>query len=429
LKVSRGYPPNPKPFARLNCSRRKAFLAAVALILFGSYLVSGIRYALYRPSKSGKYLWAVYHVHSTMSDGLGSPAEIARQARASGVALVILTDHGNPNLEASAFRLHADGVTIIGGTEARLPDGRLTFFGASQVPSLSLVSSPPQAIDQARSWGAFPVISYSDDPLYGWRYWESDLAPGGIEISNLFSCVRGLSFLRKLLLAVYYPFSNNYFLKDISFPSQSLSRWDKLLARQKTWGLIAADAHGGFRVGKWFSPPVPSYAATFSLAGLGIDPQYASQPELAIRNGDFFNCIRGAGEPQTFNFFATRGNTKFSSGASAPEGSSLHAGVEMPGQALRILLIKDGTADRAVNATHLDIANATVGVYRVEVYLLHHPLLPPNVPWIVSNPIFVGGTTYAPGAISISSGTMETSRPPSTGLGTAAVIATSKLFP
>jgi hypothetical protein len=364
-----------------------------------------------------------------MSDGLASPAEIARQARASGVALVILTDHGNPNLAASAFRLRADGVTIVGGTEARLPDGRLTFFGAREVPALSLVSFPPRAIEQARLWGAFPVVSYSDDALYGWRYWESDLAPSGIEISNLFSCVRRLSFLRKLLLALYYPFSNKYFLTDICFPSQSLSRWDNLLARQKTWGLIAADAHGGFRIGKWFSPPVPSYAATFSLAGLGIDPQYDSQPELAIRNGDFFNCIRGAGEPQIFRFFATRGNAKFSSGASAPEDSSLHVQVEMPGQSLRILLIKDGTADRAVNATSLDIAKATAGVYRVEVYLLHHPLLPPNVPWIVSNPIFVGSPTYAPDAISISSRAMETPRPPGTGLGAAAVIPTSKLFP
>ena len=100
-----------------------------------------------------------------MSDGLDSPMEIARQARMARVALVILTDHGNPNPAASAFRMRADGVTIVGGSEAKLPEGRLTFFGARQVPRFALASAPPEAIDQARLWGAFPIVLYRRSAL------------------------------------------------------------------------------------------------------------------------------------------------------------------------------------------------------------------------------------------------------------------------
>jgi hypothetical protein len=368
---------------------RELVIGLIALVL-AAYLVSGIRYAAYRPVVSNKYLWAVYHVHSTISDGLGSVAEIASQARKARVALIILTDHGYPNRAASAFRLTVNKVAIVGGSEVKLPDGRLTFFGAAKNPGLSLASSGPQAIDQTRLSGAFPIISYSEDSLYGWRYWESDLNPDGIEISNLFSSLRALSVFGGFLLALFYPFSPYYFLKSISFPAQSLSRWDEFLARRKTWGLIAADAHGGFHIAKWLAVPVPSYAASFSLAGLGIARKYASEPEVAIRNGDFFNCIRGAGEPLLFDFFASAGTLKFSSGSAAPDGASLHLVVRTSNQPVRLVLLRDGAIARQVQADRLDVLGTEAGVYRVEVYLVDHPLLPATVPWIASNPIFIG---------------------------------------
>jgi len=45
---------------------------------------------------------------------------------------------------------------------------------------------------------------------------------------------------------------------------------------------------------------------------------------------------------------------------------------------------------REIAGGHLDLENAAAGVYRVEVFLVGHPLLRGNVPWILSNPIFVG---------------------------------------
>ena len=280
----------------------KLFACALVLIVVAAYVVSGIRYSRYSPVRSSNYIWAVYHVHSTMSDGFGSPEEIARQARASGVSLVLLTDHGNPNVAASTFREVVDGVTIVGGSEEKLPDGRLTFFGANKASSLPVSTFPPQAINEARASGAFPIVAYAEDSLFGWRYWKPDLSPGGIEVSNFFTCLRDISISGKILLALYYPFSHYYFLKNVCYPPRAFARWDDLLQRGKTWGFVATDAHGGFRWKKIITAKVPSYADAFSLAGIGINRKYAAQPELAIRAGDFFSCIRGAGEPRAVRF-------------------------------------------------------------------------------------------------------------------------------
>jgi hypothetical protein len=368
----------------------KKWTVAIATAVIIAYVATGMRYASYSPQRSNAYLWGVYHVHSSMSDGLQSPEEIALQARASGVSLVLLTDHGNPNRASSTFRETIDGVTIVGGSEVRLPAGHFTFFGAQEAPGFRLSSFPPEAMDDARQWGAFPVLAYPDDPLYGWRYWNADLRPGGIEVLNLFTSLRGESWAAKFLLAMYYPFSHFYFLKNIAVPAQSIARWDRFLQREKIWGFLASDAHGGFHMTRWLSIKLPSYSDTFSYAGMGIDRRYESDPEAAIRSGDFFNCIRGAGEPGQFEFSAHYGFQEFPRGSDVPVNSSLHVEVQAANQAVRLVLKKDGAEVREIVGNNLDLQNASAGVYRVEAFLVGHPLLRPDVPWILSNPIFVG---------------------------------------
>src|SRR5271167_1956152 len=193
----------------------KKCLAAIAIMAAIAYVSTGMRYASYTPQRSDAYLWGVYHVHSSMPDGLQSAEEIALQARDSGISLVLLTDHGAPNQASSNFRKIVDGVTVVGGSEASLPDGRLTFFGAQEAPGFRLSSFPPEAIDDARDWGAFSVLAYPDDPRYRWRYWSKDLRPGGIEVLNLFTSLRSGSWAEQLQLAMFYPFSHYYFLKRI----------------------------------------------------------------------------------------------------------------------------------------------------------------------------------------------------------------------
>ena len=375
---------------QLKAKAIKKYAAMIAAIILIAYVTTGLRYASYSPQRSATYLWCVYHVHSNMSDGLQSPEEIALQARAAGVSLVLLTDHGRPNVASSNFRKTIAGVTVVGGSEATLPEGHFTFFGGRQAPGFRVSSFPPEAMEDARSWGAFPVLAYPDDFRFGWHYWNADLRPGGIEILNLFTSLRRTSWTNRFLLAIYYPFSRYYFLKTLSFPSESMIHWDNFLQRDRTWAFVASDAHGGFHITKFLPIKVPSYADTFSFVAMGIDRRYSRDPELAIRSGNFFNCIRGAAEPEKFEFSAQSGSQSFATGSDAPAKSDLHVEVKSENQAMRLVLKKDGAEISESVADHLDLLSAPAGVYRVEAHLLRHPLLPPDVPWIISNPIFVG---------------------------------------
>ena len=272
-----------------------------------------------------------------------------------------------------------------------------SLFLARKAFQLPLSSFPPDAIDDAREWGAFPVVAYPDDPRYQWRYWNKDFRPSGIEVLNLFTSLAAgpgpTGFCWPCLSLLPLLFS-----KKNCGSRESIAHWDGLLQRDKAWAFVASDAHGGFHITSWLAIKVPSYADTFSFAGLGIDRRYESDPEAAIRSGDFFNCIRGAGEPERFEFSAQHGFQKFPSGSDAPAHSNLHVEVQIGvqiavqagKQATRLVLKKDGAALREIVGGHLDLENAAAGVYRVEVFLVGHPLLHENVPWILSNPIFVG---------------------------------------
>jgi hypothetical protein len=364
----------------------------VAVLPMALYLGIGLRYALYTPEQSDNYIWGAYHVHSRMSDGLLDPAGIALQARAARDSFIILTDHGTPNHAASSISEVIDGVHFTGGSEVGLPEGHFTFFGAKAIPRFDLPQYPPAAMDDAREWGAVPVLAYPSSPRTEWRYWDADLHPAGIEAMNLFSQLLETSKLQRIQMIIFAPFSSYQFLTTMHYPSTSFARWDKFLQRDKTWGFLAVDAHGGFRIRQLKSHPFafPSYRTAFSMAAIGVSRRYADHPEDALRIGDFFNCIRGAGEPQQFDFYAANGDQQVSMGGEAPVGSSLHIRLRMIHQATRIVLRKDGAVFATSDTGDLDLAEAPAGVYRVEAYLPKHPLLPADVPWIFSNPIFVG---------------------------------------
>ena len=63
-----------------------------------------------------------------------------------------------------------------------------------------------------------------------------------------------------------------------------------------------------------------------------------------------------------------------------PLNSNLHVEVQAANQALRLVLKKDGAELREILGSHLDLENATAGVYRVEVFLVGHPFLRADVP-------------------------------------------------
>jgi hypothetical protein len=359
-------------------------LLLVALVLVGL----GIPLVSYAPVRSDRYLWGTVDVHSNLSGGRAPLDELARAAAHSGVDFVMLSDHGAPDSETTIGEETVEGVSLIGGFEVALPDGGLFVSDVDTTPHFRLPPYPPDAIADVRKWGGFGIVMEGNE---SWSYWENDFLPDGLEILNVTSQLGSGSALAKLRWAWFSLFNTHYGLSRLVAPTQTLERWDALLERGPVWGVYATNARGSFPLTERTTAPIFSYESAFSYVALGVKRKYGDDPMKAIRRGDFFVVIRGAGEPERFTF---RGGQDARAGSFVPPDTELHVELDAPGLSPRIVLKRDGDTVSETTAGKLDFV-ADSGVYRVEVYLENHPLLANDVPWILSNPIFAG-MSYPP---------------------------------
>jgi hypothetical protein len=194
------------------------------------------------------------------------------------------------------------------------------------------------------------------------------------------------------------PFSHYCFLQDLTAPDIALGRWDEALTRGFVWGVYACNAHGGFALtprSRW-TVPIPSYETVFSLVGLGIDQTYEKEPIQALRKGDFFSILRGAGEPQAFELYAKSEDGSFPSGSSLSGPAEIVVRIETQELEPTLVLKHNGEILKTVQTPELRLRAPEPGVYRAEVYLEDHPFLASNVPWILSNPLFIETSYEAP---------------------------------
>ena len=352
--------------------RRLSILIGLVFLLI---LLRGLFLVGYEPARSDSYLWGAFHVHSTLSDGLAPLEEIARQARDARVDFVFLSDHGVPHPEATLLNETVGGVRFIGGSEVGIPEGHLIVSNVASLPKYHLPPFPPDAAAEARAWGGFSVLTYPEDPTHRWLYWEEDLVPDGIEIINVTSYFRASSHWTKLAWAVFSLFNRFYYVSSFEPPTYALARWDALLERGDVFAIFAANAHGGFPLTEALNLGVPSYETAMGFVGLGIEPRFAKAPEEAIRQGEFFAIVRGAGEPRRFEF--TR------------SGDALRVVVDVEDLAPRLVLKQNGAVVAETEEGELVHRAHEPGIYRAEVYLRDHKLLDPFVPWILSNAIRV----------------------------------------
>ncbi|HET7746473.1 MAG TPA: PHP domain-containing protein, partial [Vicinamibacteria bacterium] len=117
-------------------TRRRAVLAvalAVALALV-------LRVVLWRPfvpagdAPRDGYVrrGGVLHVHTTASDGGGTPEEVVAAARAAGLHFVVLTDHNT--LAPKPIEGVRDGLLVMVGTEVSTTDGHVLGIGLADPP-------------------------------------------------------------------------------------------------------------------------------------------------------------------------------------------------------------------------------------------------------------------------------------------------------
>ncbi len=91
------------------------------------------------------------HVHTTVSDGAGTPDEVARAAARAGLDFVVLTDHGDGTRLPAPPR-YVDGVLVIDAVEISTTGGHYIALGLGQAP-YRLAGEPRDVIEDVTRLG------------------------------------------------------------------------------------------------------------------------------------------------------------------------------------------------------------------------------------------------------------------------------------
>jgi hypothetical protein len=389
-------------------------LAILGLLLVLAALAAGTPALLPPPAiatpaphwrPDGTTVRGAYHIHSTASDGTGDLDEIAAAAARAGLQFVIVTDHGDATRRPEPPR-YRSGVLCIEAVEINTSGGHLVALGGG--PSAYPLAGTPQAVlEDVHRLGGMGVAAHPGSPRDSLKWTAWDVPVDGLEWLNADSEWRDelLGSLGRLLLTgALRPAATLASILDR--PDQVMDRWDAATRRARVVGLAGADAHArlGFRQQaepyEGWHVKVPSYEASFRAFALRVvlDAPLSGDPArdaddiiTRIRWGRAFTVIDGLATPGAFEFSATGG------GRLARMGDYLDAAGEVtllvrmaaPPDA-RMVILQDGeslfdTQDRELRLG----VTAEPASYRVEIYAPGATGHPP-IPWLVSNPIYVG---------------------------------------
>lgn len=385
--------------------RRSALVLLAAAAIAWFLLLPPVPHALPPPGPGlSEPLRGAIHIHTRRSDGTGTLEEVASAASRAGLKFIIVTDHGDGTRAPGSPR-YVSGVLCIDAVEISTGGGHLVALGLARAP-YPLAGESRDVVEDVKRLGGFAVVAHPDSrkPELRWANWSAPV--DGLEWINGDSEWRDERPLALVHALLTYPFRPSESLASIlDRPEATIQRWDELTRHRRVVALAAADAHarlGLKSVGEPYdnSPSLhlPSYEAVFRTFSIALpDRQLTDDPARdaravvdAIRAGHVYSIVDAVGGRGVLAFTAASGGRHAGVGDVLPVGGPVTLDVQIQGPSnADILLRRQGTTIARAKGTALQHVTTDAGVYRVEVELPESPGQPP-VPWIVSNPIYVG---------------------------------------
>jgi hypothetical protein len=354
------------------------------------------------------------HVHTTLSDGGGTPEEVVAAARSAGLAFVAITDHNN--VDAKSFEGVHDGVLVLAGTEISTTAGHIVALGIPD-PAFRFSGDGLDGLEDVRELGGMAFAAHPLSPRADLRWTGWDLpGPWGLELINGDSEWRRAGG-RVLLTAALYAFNKRYaLLQSLNAPDETLARWNQILARRNAAGIAGADAHSRIPIVGGLALPVPSYESLFNLArnyvllDAPLSGNFADDSRAvldALRRGRSYIGVDALAPADGFSFVAEGRGARWTMGETPPRGTGLklRAGGRVP-QGAQVVLLKDGQP-LVQRALSVEASEPAPGVYRVEVRVPGY-----KVPWVISNPIVVQDAATLAAREAVAGWPAEPSPPP-----------------
>ena len=372
----------------MKSTKKKILLSILALFLLYAIWLSFnvLRFKTYRApalKPSPLEIEGVFHIHTTFSDGRKNLDEIAKLASQADLDFIILTDHGNPNYESYSSQGWKEGVLVLAGSELSVSRGHLAALGF-ELPSHSFSHNTEDAFYEIKAGGGFTIISHPYSKV-SWS-WGKFMEYSGIEIINGDTALKkniiaSIPSLPALLMKPEYTL-----LKMLDSPHRNLRKWDQLNNLHPIYGYFSLDAHLLYR-------PALNLLRLHLLLQTPLSEDFNTakhQVYEALRKGRFYNSIHAAAHAYGFRFSAEEGEKTTPMGSTVLLNSPVTFHIKAPFPfAKEIHLVHNGKKIFSSNEESISYEAAHPGTYRVEVYLTERSPLAKNIPWIVSNPIFL----------------------------------------
>jgi hypothetical protein len=346
----------------------------------------------------------VIHVHTRRSDGTGTLDSVAAAAARAGLQFVIVTDHGDGTREPEAPS-YRSGVLCIDAVEISTDEGHLVALDLP-VTTYVLGGEARDVVEDVRRLGGFAIAAHPDSARADLRWTASDTSVDGLEWINGDSQWRDESWPSLVRALMTYPLRPAATLTALmDRPVAELSRWDALAARHRVVAVPGSDAHArlGFGVDPYdeaFALPIPSYEQVFrvmsmSLPGVSLSGSAREDARSvidAIRRGELYSTIDGLGAPVGMTMSATPvamttaariAERTVGIGGELPRPAEIQVDAFAPGA--EIVLLRNGEEVASSASDRLVFSASVPGAYRAEIRRSAA-----EVPWIVSNPIYVG---------------------------------------
>ncbi len=351
----------------------------------------------------------IFHVHTTRSDGTGTVDEVAAAAARAGRRFVVFTDHGDGTRtpDAPSYR---SGVLCIDGVEISSSGGHYAAVGM-RPSAYPLGGEPRDVVEDVTRLGGFGVAAHPDSPKLAlrWRDWAAPF--DGVEWLNSDSEWRGKS--ARTLTHTFLEFllrGPESLAALFGRPDMTLARFDVLTRQRRVVTLAGADAHArlGFRNSAdpyqdGLALRMPSYESVFRTFAIRAQLDRpltgrATADALAVRAalaaGHVYTAIDALATPPALDFTARSGSFSARAGDDLALGGPVEIEARTNDAGARVVLFANGRPAADAVATLHYRAPERPAVFRVEVDVPDAPGRPP-IPWILSNPIYVGGLLEA----------------------------------
>jgi hypothetical protein len=360
----------------------------------------------------------VLHVHTIRSDGRATPDDIAAAAARAGLKFVVFTDHGDATRTPDP-PVYRSGVLCLDAVEISTTGGHYLALDMPAAP-YPLGGEARDVVEDVKRLGGFGIAAHpnSPKPALSWRQWNAPF--DGIEWLNPDTSWRvklrqpgwrvGWNVVTTLAA---YPFrSPETITRLLGDTGLGVDRWESFAHRRRVVLLAGADAHANLALTNGdpgdggFALPIPGYETSFRVLSVHVRPDRpltgdatrdATTVMQALRRGHAYVAIDGRATPPAFQFTAANARGAAGEGDALEPGGTVTLRIRSNAPSSFVTVLwRDGEpiADGRDEVDFTRTAPEGPAIYRAEIITGTDQ---GSVPWIVSNPIYVGVTFPAAG--------------------------------